>query len=74
MIGLLGPPPLDLLEQGERNHEFFAEDGTSSWFTLNNVCLLFERTVLKFHDWKMTADVELPQGTSLEQSEEFLEG
>ncbi|CAI4213688.1 unnamed protein product [Parascedosporium putredinis] len=27
VIGLLGPPPLDLLERGVRSREFFSEDG-----------------------------------------------
>ncbi|KFZ14716.1 hypothetical protein V502_05935 [Pseudogymnoascus sp. VKM F-4520 (FW-2644)] len=50
VIGMLGPPPTDLLKRGIRSDEFFAEDGT----------------------WK--AGVEIPQDTSLERSEEFLEG
>jgi serine/threonine-protein kinase SRPK3 len=28
IIGLLGPPPLDLLQQGERSSEFFDKEGT----------------------------------------------
>ncbi|CAI7617682.1 unnamed protein product [Penicillium glandicola] len=27
VIGKLGPPPLDLLQRGERSHEFFTKDG-----------------------------------------------
>ncbi|GLA41090.1 hypothetical protein AnigIFM63309_008936 [Aspergillus niger] len=27
VIGLLGHPPLDLLQRGKRSHEFFTEDG-----------------------------------------------
>ncbi|KAJ5209217.1 hypothetical protein N7449_003596 [Penicillium cf. viridicatum] len=27
VIGVLGPPPSDLLERGERSHEFFTKDG-----------------------------------------------
>lgn len=27
VIGVLGPPPLDMLERGKRSHEFFDEDG-----------------------------------------------
>lgn len=27
VVGLLGPPPLDLLERGVRSQEFFSEDG-----------------------------------------------
>lgn len=27
VIGMLGPPPSDMLERGKRSREFFAEDG-----------------------------------------------
>lgn len=27
VIGMLGPPPMDLLGRGIRSHEFFAADG-----------------------------------------------
>ncbi|KAJ5709488.1 hypothetical protein N7493_010822 [Penicillium malachiteum] len=27
VMGLLGPPPLDMLQQGKRSHEFFTSDG-----------------------------------------------
>ncbi|KAJ5835250.1 hypothetical protein N7447_001276 [Penicillium robsamsonii] len=27
VIGILGPPPLDILKRGERSHEFFTKDG-----------------------------------------------
>ncbi|KAF7173419.1 hypothetical protein CNMCM5623_005636 [Aspergillus felis] len=27
VIGILGPPPLDMLKRGKRSHEFFTEDG-----------------------------------------------
>ena len=30
IIGLLGPPPLDLLQKGVRSSEFFDEEGTYS--------------------------------------------
>ncbi|OBT73931.1 hypothetical protein VF21_07425 [Pseudogymnoascus sp. 05NY08] len=50
VIGMLGPPPTDLLKRGIRSDEFFTEDGT----------------------WK--AEVDVPQDTSLERSEEFLDG
>lgn len=29
VIGLLGPPPLDLVKRGRRSSEFFDEDGKS---------------------------------------------
>lgn len=50
VIGLLGPPPPDLIKRGTRSPEFFTEDG----------------------QWK--ADVGIPKDTSLEKSEEYLEG
>ena len=39
VIGLLGPPPLDLLGRGQRSREFFAEDGKSRYIAhhLRNV-------------------------------------
>lgn len=33
VIGLLGPPPLDLLERGVRSREFFSEDGKLIFFS-----------------------------------------
>ncbi|KAM3540022.1 hypothetical protein ARSEF1564_007048 [Beauveria bassiana] len=50
VIGMLGPPPLDLLQRGARSSEFFTEDG----------------------QWK--AGIPIPEGLSLEASEENLEG
>ncbi|KAM5353688.1 hypothetical protein ACJ41O_000338 [Fusarium nematophilum] len=50
LVGILGPPPLDLLKRGRRSMEFFTEDGK----------------------WK--ADVNVPQGASLENSVTRLEG
>ena len=75
VVGMLGLPPLDLLKRGKRSQEFFTEDGTYDSFFLNSICFLFKRgllMILRPGRWK--ADVEVPQGTSLEQSEEFLEG
>lgn len=31
VVGVLGPPPLCLLKRGQRSHEFFTEDGTTSY-------------------------------------------
>src|SRR5271170_1079831 len=75
VVGTLGPPPLDLLQRGKRSQEFFTEDGTYDILFLDSICFRFKRgllTILRPGRWK--ADVEVPQGTSLEQSEEFLEG
>lgn len=27
VMGILGPPPLDMLQRGKRSHEFFTSDG-----------------------------------------------
>ncbi|KAE8443134.1 hypothetical protein EG329_002303 [Mollisiaceae sp. DMI_Dod_QoI] len=50
VMGILGPPPSDLIKRGVGSHEFFTED----------------------NQWK--AEVETPQNTSLEKSEEYLDG
>lgn len=36
VVGMLGPPPLDLLERGKRSQEFFTEDGTCYPFILKS--------------------------------------
>lgn len=33
VVGILGPPPLNLLKRGKRSQEFFAEDGKRSLLT-----------------------------------------
>lgn len=38
VIGLLGPPPLDLLERGVRSSEFFDKEGTYSWSSDGDRC------------------------------------
>lgn len=39
VIALLGLPPADLLERGERSHEFFDKDGTYLEFLLLRLIL-----------------------------------
>lgn len=65
MMALMGPPPLELLKRGKRSAEFFAEDG--------KICLT--RTMLPANiagQWR--AEIPIPDRTSLEDSEESLEG
>ncbi|GAB1316567.1 Serine/threonine-protein kinase SRPK [Madurella fahalii] len=50
LIGMLGPPPLDLIKRGKRSPEFFTPDG----------------------HWN--AGIPIPEGMSLEASEENLDG
>lgn len=52
VIGILGPPPLDLLKRGERSHEFFTTDGmscfmakTHSKFYCSDAKTCFDRTL-----------------------------
>ncbi|TVY38711.1 Serine/threonine-protein kinase [Lachnellula occidentalis] len=57
-IGLLGPPPLDLLKKGVRSSEFFDEDGA-----------YYDEATGKW-----IAEMPISQGTSLEESEFRLQG
>jgi hypothetical protein len=43
VVGMLGPPPLDLLKRGKRSQEFFTEDGTYDLFFLNSIFLPFKK-------------------------------
>lgn len=74
VIGLLGPPPLDLLKRGRRSREFFAEDGKI------DACSIISIVFFELHadsccgagNW--IADVQIPSGVSLEGCETSLEG
>lgn len=68
-MGVLGPPPLDMLQRGERSHEFFTEDGKHPFLARDFVKAYEDDVAGK---WKQ--DIEIPIGTSLEISEQFLEG
>jgi len=51
VVGLLGPPPLDLLKRGSRSKEFFDEEGTgihSSSIVLSKLIALTSR---KLDSW-----------------------
>ena len=63
----MGPPPLDLIKRGVRSHEFFTEDGKSSYN-------LKEQSPDHTQSDQRKAEVEIPQNTSLEKSEEYLDG
>ncbi|KAI3112896.1 hypothetical protein CBS147333_3404 [Penicillium roqueforti] len=69
VMGVLGPPPLDMLQRGKRSHEFFTEDGKHP-FPARHFAKAWEDHVAG--KWKQ--DIEIPIGTSLEISEQFLEG
>lgn len=40
VIGILGPPPSDMLKRGMRSHEFFAEDGKYNYSITRSVSRL----------------------------------
>lgn len=69
VISLLGPPPLELLQQGERSHEFFAEDGMPA----TDPQTRYEAGLMD-HTGEWKADIEVPQGRSLENTVTRLEG
>ena len=69
-MGVLGPPPLDMLQRGKRSHEFFTDDGKYCDLVQ---CPFAEAYELKIAGkWKQ--DIDIPTGVSLEQSEKFLKG
>jgi serine/threonine protein kinase len=46
LMGILGPPPLDMLQRGKRSHEFFSDDGKYPFFWLYALCTIFTTTTL----------------------------
>ncbi|KAL9077952.1 MAG: hypothetical protein Q9157_003134 [Trypethelium eluteriae] len=65
MVALMGPPPLELLKKGKRTAEFFDENGETPSTHTN-------RRANPTGEWR--GDIPLPDRTSLEESEEYLEG
>ena len=65
MISLMGPPPPELLRKGKRTAEFFDEDGEDCPTRMT----LFTNPV---GQWQ--GGIPVPNRTSLEESEENLEG
>lgn len=65
MIAMMGPPPPELLKKGKRTAEFFEEDGEN--FPIRTT--LFANPA---GQWR--GEIPVPDRTSLEESEEYLEG
>ena len=65
MIALMGPPPPELLKKGKRTAEFFDEDGENC----PTRATLFANPA---GQWR--GRIPVPDRTSLEESEEYLEG
>jgi serine/threonine-protein kinase SRPK3 len=64
---MLGPPPMDMLERGARSKEFFDGEGETA---LPKYRLKLTEALLG--NW--IAKVYIPQGLTLERSEENLDG
>lgn len=45
VMGILGPPPLDMLKRGKRSHEFFTDDGEYPYFAQWTLQRLMKTTV-----------------------------
>lgn len=65
---MLGPPPADLLLRGSRSERFFTEDG------MFHVCGLLDMSLTHSCLGEWCADFPIPEGLSLETSEENLAG
>ena len=64
---MLGPPPMDMLKRGTRSKEFFDGEGNTA---IPRYCLnLIE---VQLGSW--IAEIQIPQGLTLENSEENLDG
>ena len=64
---MLGPPPTDMLERGARSKEFFDGEGKTSLPKY-----LMKLTEVLLGNW--IAKISIPQGLTLERSEENLDG
>jgi serine/threonine-protein kinase SRPK3 len=64
---MLGPPPMDMLERGARSREFFDGEGETALPKYR-----LELTEVLLGNW--IAGVYIPQGLTLEGSEENLDG
>lgn len=67
VVGVLGPPPLPLLERGRRSHEFFTEDGMSSPQYVSSGLQGYP-----IGQWRN--EIEIPKNIALGNSEGFLSG
>jgi serine/threonine-protein kinase SRPK3 len=67
LVAMLGPPPMDMLERGARSKEFFDGEGETA---LPKYRLKLTEALLG--NW--IAKVYIPQGLTLERSEENLDG
>jgi serine/threonine-protein kinase SRPK3 len=64
---MLGPPPIDMLKRGARSKEFFDDEGKTALpkYRLKSTDVLLGNWI---------AEIDIPQGLTLESSEENLEG
>ncbi|CAI7620884.1 unnamed protein product [Penicillium palitans] len=73
VIGILGPPPLDLLKRGERSHEFFTKDGMPRLMGETD-SKLYSSDAEIYLTGKWKNQINVPGGMSLENTEERLSG
>ncbi|KAJ5978133.1 protein kinase domain protein [Penicillium viridicatum] len=71
VMGILGPPSLDMLQRGKRSHEFFTSDGE---YPLPSRSMHFSEAYEENPTGRWKQDIEIPTGVSLELSEKFLGG
>jgi serine/threonine-protein kinase SRPK3 len=67
LVTMLGPPPIDMLERGARSTDFFDGEGENA---LLRYCV--KLTEVLSGNW--IAEIDVPQGLTLETSEENLHG
>ncbi|CAN9470182.1 unnamed protein product [Alternaria alternata] len=67
LVAMLGPPPIDMLKRGARSKEFFDDEGENA-LPRHRVKL----TEVLSGNW--VAEIDIPEGLTLETSEENLHG
>ncbi|RYN56439.1 hypothetical protein AA0114_g2775 [Alternaria tenuissima] len=67
LVAMLGPPPIDMLERGARSKEFFDGEG-------ENALPRYRVKLTEVLSGNWIAEIDIPQGLTLETSEENLHG
>ena len=67
LVAMLGPPPIDMLKRGARSKEFFDGEG-------ENALPRYRVKLTEVLSGNWIAEIDIPQGLTLETSEENLHG
>ncbi|KAI8932658.1 hypothetical protein NX059_010153 [Plenodomus lindquistii] len=67
LVAMLGPPPMDMLERGARSKEFFDGQGETA-------LLKYRLELTEDLSGNCIAEIDIPQGLTLQKSEENLDG